>query len=192
MNSKSYWFAISAATWLAIAPAAWADDKKEQAIQANEDGPGQVHKQLDVLAGTWNVAIKFKLGVEEHEGKARCQAHWILDGRFLQQDYTSRFQGRPFSVLQLLGYDNQKKKTIEIVLESRATGVKHSEGSISEDGKVITNQGEVRDPVSGNIYQLKTVTTIKDNDHFTLEWCRLGDDGKEEKVVTLNHTRTKS
>ena len=81
-------------------------------------------------------------GGKEHEGKATCEAKWILDGRFLQQDYQSRFQGKPFHVVQLLGYDNRRKKTIEIMIDNLSTGLMHNEGSISEDGKVITNVGE--------------------------------------------------
>jgi hypothetical protein len=37
----------------------------------------------------------------------------------------------------------------------------------------------------------RTVTTIVDNDHFTLEWFRTNDGGKEEKVVSMAHSRKK-
>jgi Protein of unknown function (DUF1579) len=42
------------------------------------------------------------------------------------------------------------------------------------------------------IEKFRTVTTIVDNDHFTLEWFRINDAGKEEKVVSMAHTRKKA
>ena len=44
--------------------------------------------------------------------------------------------------IQLLGYDNARKKTIEIMMDNWSTSVMHNEGSISQDGRVITNIGE--------------------------------------------------
>jgi Protein of unknown function (DUF1579) len=78
------------------------------------------------------------------------------------------------------------------MMDTLSTGVLHNEGSISEDGKVITNLGESLDPATGKPYKLRTVTTILDRDHFTLEWFRPDDGGKENRVVSMSHTRKKS
>jgi Protein of unknown function (DUF1579) len=166
------------------------ENKAKQAIPADE--PGLVHKQMNTLAGSWDVDIVFIINGKENKGKVQCESKWILDGRFLQQNYQSNLMGKPFMVLQLLGYDNAKKKTIEIVLESLSTGVLYREGSISQDGKVITNEGESLDKVSGKNTKLRTVTTIIDPDHYTLEWFRPGATGKDEKVVSMTHARRKS
>ncbi len=48
------------------------------------------------------------------------------------------------------------------------------------------------DPVTGKPYKLRTVTTIVDPGHFTLEWFRIEDGGKENRVVSMTHTRRKS
>ncbi len=156
------------------------------------DVPGPVHQRLDDLAGAWDVAIQYKLGKNVQNGKATCDAKWILGGRFLQQDYHSRFQGEPYHVMQILGYDNQKKKVIELKMDTMSTGVLHNEGEISEDGKVITNMGESLDPRTKKPYKLRTVYTITDRDHFTLEWYRINDGGAGEKVVTLTHAAEES
>ena len=100
------------------------------------------------------------------QGEAKCEAKMILGGRFLQQDYTSSIQGQPFLVLQLWGYDNASKKSIEIMMDTMGTGVLHNEGTVSEDGKVITNMGESRDPATGKPYKLRTVATLIDRDNF--------------------------
>jgi Protein of unknown function (DUF1579) len=173
-------------------PVAFAQDDKKPGQAAKEGGtPGSVHKRLGELAGTWDVSTRYIIGLKQHEGKATCEAKLILGGRFLQQDYTSRFQGQPFHVLQLLGYDNARKKSIEIMLDNLGTGVLHNEGTVSDDGKVISNSGESTDPQTGKPYKLHTVTTFIDNDNFTLEWFRVDEGGKESRVVTMIHKRRK-
>jgi hypothetical protein len=166
-------------------------EKKDKPAAMPVDGPGPVHKQMESLAGSWDVEVTYVFGDKENKGMAKCEAKWILDGRFLQQDYKSNFMGKPFNVIQLLGYDNKKKKTIEIMMDNLGTGVLHNEGSISQDGKVITNESEHPDPTTNKTMKLRTVTTIVDQDHYTLEWFKPGADGKEEKVVSMTHTRRK-
>ena len=77
------------------------------------------------------------------------------------------------------------------MMDTMGTGVLHNEGTISEDGKVISNSGESIDPQTGKPSRLHTVTTIIDRDNFTLEWFQVDGAGKETKVVTLTHKRKK-
>jgi hypothetical protein len=186
-------FSAIFAACLSLAPAgSLAQERREEPRKLTPDVPGPVHQRLDDLAGAWDVAIQYKLGKNVQNGKATCDARLILGGRFLQQDYHSRFQGEPYHVMQILGYDNQKKKVIELKMDTMSTGVLHNEGEISEDGKVITNLGESLDPRTKKPYKLRTVYTIADRDHFTLEWYRIDDAGTGEKVVTLTHVRKKA
>ena len=135
--------------------------------------------------------MKYIMGDKEHEGKATCEAKLILGGRFLQQEYTSQLQGEPFHVLQLLGYDNARKKSIEIMFDNLGTSVRHNEGTVSDDGKVFTNSSEAARFPRPESRTSCTVTTIIDEDNFTLEWFRSDDGGKEAKVVAMSHTRKK-
>ena len=192
MRSLVWVFALIA-SGLAAAPAVGlSQEGRDQAQAMKRDVPGPIHQRLNELAGSWDVAVRYTIANKQHEGKATCEAKWILDGRFLQQEYHSRFQGKPYQVVQLLGFDNLRKKTFEIMMDNLGTGVLHNEGSISEDGKVITNVGQSLDPVTGKPYKLRTVTTIVDRDHFTLEWFHADDGGKEDRVVSMSHTRKKS
>jgi hypothetical protein len=187
------WILVLLGSGLVVAPSVGRSQEARDQIRAvRSDEPGPVHNRLNRLVGNWDVALQYTLGDKQHAGKATCEAKWILEGRFVQQDYQSRFQGKPFHVLQLLGYDNQRRKTIEIMMDNLGTGLMHNEGSISDDGKVISNLGEGLDPLTSKPYKLRTVTTIVDNDHFTLEWFRTNVGAKEEKVVRMAHTRTKS
>jgi hypothetical protein len=173
-------------------PVALSQEVRDERPPSNADVPGPVHKKLSGLVGNWDVAIQYKLGENLRQGTASCEAKWILDGRFIQQDYRSQFQGSPFHVVQLLGYDGARRKTIEIKLDNLSTGIMHNEGSISDDGKVITNEGEGLDPATRKPYKLRTVTTMVDFDHFTLEWFRVDDANKANRFVSMTHIRKKS
>lgn len=100
-----------AVTCLSAAPCpAFSQDRADRKPSENADEPGPVHKQFGELAGNWDVVIQYTIGDKKFTGKANCEAKSILDGRFLQQDYNSRFQGKPYHVIQLLGYDSTRKK----------------------------------------------------------------------------------
>ena len=192
MKSLSLLFSFAVAGFLTVPSVGICQENKAKPAEVPVDAPGPVHKQMESLAGNWDVEVTFFLNGKENKGKAQCEARWILDGRFLQQDYKSNLMGKPYNVIQLLGYDNQKKKTIEIKMDNLNTGVMHNEGSISKDGKTISNEGEYPDRMTNKMTKLRTVTTIVDQDHYTLEWFKPGADGKEEKVVSMTHTRRKS
>ena len=165
---------LHASSGLVILPSV-ASPRTKRAIKPSSRTCRARHKRLGELAGTWNVSVRYIIGDKQQEGKATCEAKMILGGRFLQQEYTSQFQGQPFHVLQILGYDNARKKSIEIMMDTMGTSVLHNEGTVSDDGKVITNSGESLDPQTGKPYKLRTVTTIIDHDNFTLEWFRIDD-----------------
>src|SRR5262249_42040017 len=129
-RARTYVWIASGLVLLPAAGIAQDGKQKEQAVKP--DMPGAVHQQLADLAGFWDVSTKYIIGGKEHEGKATCEAKMILGGRFLQQEYSSRFQGHPFHVLQLWGYDNKRKKSIEIMMDTMGTGLRHNEGTFSE------------------------------------------------------------
>jgi hypothetical protein len=150
------------------------------------------HKRLEYFVGTWDVAVQFKLpDGKAGEGKAVCQTKWVLDGKFLRQEYKSKFMGQPLTVWQLLGYDDLKKKFVEFELhvDGKEAHTMHNEGSFSENGKVLTLAGDSIDGFTGKPVKLRTVTTIVDENRYTLEWFIAEPGGKEERKVVLTHTR---
>jgi hypothetical protein len=175
--------ALSALIVLAVA--ARGDDKKD---------PDDPAKRLDVFVGTWDVAVRYKLpDGKEHEGKAVCVTKRILNDRFIQQEYTSRMNNQPLLVWQLLGFDTMKKQFVETELHAQGDQAHtlHTEGSFTDDGKVLTLRGDSIDGFTGKPVKLRTVTTFQDKDHYTLGWFITDDGGKEERMVVLTHTRRK-
>jgi hypothetical protein len=160
---------------------------------AQEGKPPSEHdKRLEYFVGAWDVAVQFKLpDGKEGGGKAVCQTKWVLDGKFLRQEYKSKFMGQPLTVWQLLGHDDLKKKFVEFQLhvDGKQAHTMHNEGIFSENGKVLTLTGDSIDAFTGKPVKLRTVTTIVDENRYTLEWFIAEPGSKEERKVVLTHTR---
>ena len=69
----------------------------------------------------------------------------MLDGLFLKEEYQTNFQGTLFKVIQYLGYDNKRKKFLEIKIDNMHSGAMSQEGPVSDDGKVFTTIGDSLD-----------------------------------------------
>jgi len=144
--------------------------------------------------GDWDVAVEFKLpDGKAGKGKSVCQTKFIMDGKFIHQEYKSKFMGKPLTVVQILGYDEFKKKFVEFQLHvnDKDAHTVHNEGDFSDGGKTLKLESDSIDGRSGKPAKLRTVTTITDNDHYRLEWFITEMGGKEERKVVLNHTRKK-
>jgi hypothetical protein len=172
---------------MAIVPAVPGDEP------AKADRPTPVHKELDRLVGTWDAALEFRYGDRVMKGTARCEARWVLDGRFVQQEYTSVFMGRKLTILQLIGYDDVKKKLIEVHLASNGNQVLVNEGEVTDGGATWTNVGERLNVGTKKPVKLRTEYRFRDADSFTLSWYQPdpAGGGKEVCVVRISHTRKK-
>jgi hypothetical protein len=154
------------------------------------NSPGEEHRKLEALAGTWDVTVKFPAGPgKTMEGKSSCEASWVMDGRFLRQEYSSNFAGKPLTVVRYLGFDRHKGKFVEVHFESTHTDVLYSEGVLSPDSKTITSSGTHVDATTGRRMAVRTMTTFGNRDAFTLEMLYTDGEGKGSKTITLTHRR---
>ncbi len=152
--------------------------------------PGAPHKLLASFVGSWMTKTKGWMEPDKPpmESAGTCEQKMILDGRFLQQEYTGDMMGSPFTGINLIGYDNHTKKYVSTWVDSMGTGIYFFEGKASADGKTITQECRYDDPIKGPM-KWRSVTRIVD-DH-TLVYEAYGTDkrGKEEKMAEMTLTR---
>ncbi len=175
----------------------WADDKKPDPKAAEEammkaGTPGENHKRLDFLAGSWDTTVKFWMepGKPPMESKATCQMKWILDGRFVEQKFEGDFGGMKFHGLGLVGYDNLQKKYTAAWVDNMTTSILTMAGKYDADKKTFTFHGEEIDPVNGQKMKTKSVQRIVDENKYNEEFFREVD-GKDVKVMEITYTRSK-
>lgn len=145
--------------------------------------PGEHHKHLKMMAGTWDYKSKFHTvppgqfiemsGVEV----ARMQP----GGFWLISDFTGKITGMPFHGHAVMGYEAHKKKYIGTWADSFGSVLVTTTGTCSKDGKVNTMIGKGYDPMQKREITYKQVYEIKDANTRTYHMYDV--QGKNEKLI---------
>lgn len=153
--------------------------------------PGEAHKTLQNMVGTWDAVITdYSMGAPT-ESKGTSTITSIMDGRYVQENAESNFNGMPFHGMGTYGYDNLQKMYVTSWVDNMGTGIMNSTGVASDGGKTITYTGNTSDPMSGKVQSVKSIMHITDADHYHFEMYGPGMDGKEMKMMEISYTRRK-
>ena len=152
--------------------------------------PGTPHQHLEKMAGSWNTSGRFWMepGKPPVESKGRCEQKMILDGRFLQEEFTGDMMGAPFTGLSFMGYDNHTGKYVSTWMDNMSTTVMVFEGTAGADGSTITQTSRYDDPVKGPM-EWRSVMRVVDGDTVEFEMFTTDRSGKEEKMMEMTYTR---
>ena len=152
--------------------------------------PGEPHKQLASLAGSWTTKTKewIELDKPPMESVGTCDFKMLLDGRFLQQEFTSEMMGQPFSGVGISAYDNLRKRYVTAWIDTMGTGIFMMEGTASADGKTITLSGQHDEPGGGHMMH-RAVWKIVDGNTQTFDMYGTHKHGKEMKMLEIAYTR---
>ena len=155
--------------------------------------PGDEHKALNGMVGTFDVKLKFwpANGAPPMESTGKSVNEWVLGGRWVQQRFDGSFMGQPFSGIGYTGYDNVTHTYVGTWMDTMTTSVMSSHGNPDPSGKVYTFTSVVKDPVSGEGTQVDSKIIVTDADHHTMEMWGAGPDGKVYKMMEIAYTRKK-
>ena len=153
--------------------------------------PGEHHKHIAKMAGSWEVTSKFWFapGLEPQVAKGLSTSIFILGGRYLETKYASEVNGMPFAGRGTLGYDRIAGEYVDTWIDNMGTGVLVMRGTCSDDGKVITLHGEQMDPATREMIRARSVTTFGGDGNYRIEMWNLMPDGSEFKSMELAYTR---
>jgi len=174
------------------APKAPSQEEMMKAWQAYAT-PGEAHKKLDVMAGSWTVRMKswMEPGQPPEETEGTAESKWVMGGRYLAQQYEGKMMGQPFSGTGYTGYDNFKKKYQSVWIDNMGTGIMISTGSFDKGGKAMSFSATMDDPVTGKKTAVKEKITFVDADTHRLEMWMTGPDGKMFKTLEGTYSRKK-
>jgi hypothetical protein len=152
--------------------------------------PGDPHKRLAKLEGSWTTRTKAWMGPDQPqaEGSGTCEQRMLLGGRYLQQEYTGQMEDGPYTGINLIGYDNHSKKYVSTWIDSMSTAIYCFEGTGSPDGRTITQECRYDDPVRGPI-RWRSVSRIIDDDTMEYEMYITPEGGTEQKEMEMTVTR---
>ena len=70
-----------------------------------------------------------------------------------------------------------------------STGMMTEQGSCDEAGATWSMTGQADDPSTGGRVTKRSVVTVKDADHHSVEMFFTGPDGRELKAMQIDYTR---
>ena len=153
--------------------------------------PGPEHERLQALIGDWKAeTIAWRgSGAAAEQGKGTLSNFWMLDGRFVGQEYKSRAQRPKYQGLGGLGYDNIRKLYTSVWLDTTSTSVYTATGSCDASGSLFTLEGVYQDPVTGTPVRCRSITRIFNTNKYTFELFKEGPDRKVFKALEITYTR---
>jgi hypothetical protein len=155
--------------------------------------PGEQHKKLQSLAGSWDLTVKMPAGPDgkSSEVKGTVAYKSILGGRFIQEEAKTELFGQPFEWVGLYGFDNHKKKFVASWADNFNTIIEQGEGDSDESGKSMTLVGEtIRH--GGGKEKFHWVVTFPVEGKLTIEMFAVTKDGSRgEKMMAMLGTKAK-
>ena len=180
-----------------------ADQKKSDeagmmAMMMEMAKPGENHKHLQELVGTWSYAVKWWMSPDSppSEASGTTVTRSVMDGRYLVSDHTGKMQmpgaggsltEMEFKGMAIEGYDNAKKKFVASWIDNMGTGIMNLEGTYDVATKTLTYLAEY-EPMPGMKTKMREVVKITDTDHHMMEFFEQRGD-KEVKTMQINYTR---
>ncbi len=164
--------------------------------------PGENHKLLASLAGTWSYTIKMWMNPDPKAPptsstgigvrKAIMDGHYFLfevTGKMKMPGADGKMKDMEFKGMSLEGYDNVTKKFVSTWCDNMGTGIFMSEGSYDAASKTFTYTGE-SEMTPGTKTKIREVIKVVDNDHYNLEYYE-DRGGQEAKTMEITNTRKK-
>jgi hypothetical protein len=153
--------------------------------------PGEAHKELGRLVGTWRTTNKMWMGPGEPTVSNGTSTYkWVLGGRYLQSQHIGDFGGMPFEGMGIDGYDKGQKEYFTLWFDTMGTGFMSLKGRPSTDGKGLTFTGTVFDPSQMREVNVREESRwLNDNKYiFTMFMDMPGPDGKSQETKVLELT----
>jgi hypothetical protein len=170
-----------------------AEQKAQMDAWMKASTPGDAHKHLQDLVGTWDAKVSMwpAPGVPPQVSMGTSKNTSILGGRWIQQEFTGSAMGQPFTGIGYTGYDNVKKQYVGTWMDSMSTSVMISTGTAGSASGTYEFTSSMDDPATGKTMQVKEKVTVVDPNHETWEMWSPTPDGNMFKMMQIDYARKK-
>jgi hypothetical protein len=175
-------------------PAKSADEQAMMKQYMEMVAPGPQHISMAKDVGKWSGAMKMWMqpGAPVEETTTTKEVHMDMDGRYMIEDESSMMNGMPYHGHNTVGYDKFRGEYVFSYFDNMSTGIMTASGKPDADGKTITFNCKMDDPMT-NRKDVPTRMIVKhiDDDHNSFEMWTQSPDGKEYKCMDCTYTRMK-
>ena len=157
-------------------------------MEAGMTGPQQA--QLKAMEGSWDTRVTMWMGPEPTSAAGKSVNRVIMDGRFIQTDYSGDFMGEKFTGIGYTGYDNLRKKFVSTWMDSMSTGIYLTYGSYDAASATYTYVGDMPDYVDpSKTFKVRETVKIDSADQHTMQWFETRGDKPEAKTMEIVYKR---
>ena len=180
---------------LFVSTSAFAADKAKNDAEMMEKmkaaaTPGEQHKMLADMAGSWNYTSKMweaeNTAPEETKGSSKMKM--ILGGRFLQQEIKGKAMGTNFEGIGVTGFDNIKNQYQTTWMDTMSTSIMKGTGSFDAASKTIKESGTFTCPTTGKEEKYRSEWKMIDKNNMVYAMYGTGMDGKGPEFKTMEIT----
>lgn len=154
--------------------------------------PGEAHAKLEPFAGTFHAEVKLWMGPGDPQvSTGTMVSSFDLGGTFLKQVYKGDPNEGPFPNFEGRGYWGFNKMTERYEgfwIDNASTMMQNETGELDASGKVWTMEGILPNPQAGGEMKKRSVITLIDDDHHSMEMYFETPDG-ESKGMEIQYSR---
>ena len=157
--------------------------------------PGPAHERLKELIGKYDTVMRIWMepGKPPMELKGSGEFSWLTEGKWVQLKWNGMMMnGKPGTVMWVLGYDNFKARYVTTMVDSMQTCMSSASGHFDKSGDNLILWGTLDEPMTPE--QDKEVKYVyrgfgKDKFMFEVHDMMIGEENT--KVVEIEYTRKK-
>jgi hypothetical protein len=153
------------------------------------------HDLIKPFAGVFKSEVRLWMGPGDPMVTTGVMTNTLdLGGRFLRHEYAGDPSPGPFAAFEgrgFWGYNTETKRFEGLWIDNMCTQFQLDYGDVDASGKVWTMRGEMVHPMDGTPLVKRTVITLVDDDHHTMETYHVGPDGTEHKAMEIRYERTR-
>ncbi len=143
---------------------------------------------LKPFVGTWKGAATLH-GAQGADSSSEISCTSVLTfGHYLTTNFNGKIMGEAFEAVQTWGFNTDTNSFETTWIDNNSTGITFNNGTANEDGTVLTIDGQVPGADGTTITQ-RSVTTLVDQDHFTLDLVSIDSQNVSTPVMTISFTR---
>lgn len=154
--------------------------------------PSEEHERLEAFVGTFRSEVKIWMGPGDPTVTTGVMVNERdLGGRFLRQTYQGDDVEGPFPSFSGRGYWGYNKvdgRWEGFWIDNASTIMQIEQGSLDDSGRVWTMSGELTNPQTGRPVRKRSVITLHDADHHTMEMYFESPEG-EMKGMEISYRR---
>ena len=152
---------------------------------------GPEHAEMAELVGTWKTTMRMWMdpSAPPMESEGTAVRTLILDGRVLEEVFTSSVMGKSFEGRALSGYDNVTARYWGMWTDNMGTGITITYGGWNETRDTFIMEGESPNPMHGKTIPMRIESRMDGPDREVDLFFMPGPDGAMIKNMEIVYER---